>query len=345
MTTESGPDRPIFIVGCARSGTTLLQLMLHAHPRIAIPPETRFLTEAYERREQFGDLREKANVDALVDWIMVDPKQRLVRDLELDTDEVRRRAHEVPPTIGSVLGLVLQMYAERWDKPRWGDKRPSYFKRMDEILAMFPDAQFIHLIRDGRDCVASLQHMSWWGSGSVGAMQNWVAAMQVGARSRKRLRADQFHELRYEDLVNHSRRELERLCVFLGEDFDEAMLEPNEIAEEAVPERKRRRHHSRTTDEVSDAAVGRWAGDLEPWEITLMEAVAGRYLRRHGYELVHERRPVPPPRGMARYARQAARSRWRRIADRARERRTARAYDRPVAARLTSAQRRRPAAD
>jgi hypothetical protein len=344
VTPDSGPDRPIFVVGCARSGTTLLQLMLHAHPRIAIPPETRFLTEAYERRAEFGDLRVAANIDALVDWVMVDPQQRLVRDLELDTDEVRRRAHEVEPTIGSILGLVLKMYAERWDKPRWGDKRPSYFKRMDEILAMFPDAQFVHLIRDGRDCVASLQHMSWWGSGSVGAMQNWMAAMQVGARCRRRLRADQYHELYYEDLVGDARTELQRLCAFLGEDFDEAMLEPDRVAEEAVPRRKRRRHHKRTTDRVSDQAVGRWTGDLEPWEITLMEAVAGRELRRHGYALTHDRRPLPPPRAAVRYARQVARSRWRYLSDRLRERRVARAYDRPVAARLTAAQRDRPGA-
>lgn len=339
MVADDGPDRPIFVVGCARSGTTLLQLMLHAHPRIAIPPETRFLTEAYEQRERFGDLRDPANVDALVDWIFVDPKQRLVRDLHLDTEEVRRRAHEVEPTIGTILGLVLAMYAERWDKPRWGDKRPSYFKRIDELLAMFPDAQFVHLIRDGRDCVASLQHMSWWGSGSIGAMQNWVAAMQVGARCRRRLRDDQFLELRYEDLVTEPRPQLQRLCTFLGEEFDEAMLTPEQIATEAVPERKRKRHHARTTDAVSEAAVGRWSGDLEPWEITLMEAVAGRWLRRHGYELTHARRPVAHPAALARYLRQAARSRARMIEHRREQRRIARTYDRPVAARLTSGQR------
>ena len=339
MTARPGPDRPVFVVGCARSGTTLLQVMLHAHPRIAIPPETRFLIEAYERRAEFGDLRDPANVDALVDWIMVNPRQRLVRDLRLDEREVRRRAHAAEPTIGTILGLVLALYAERWDKPRWGDKRPSYFKRIDELLAMFPDAQFVHLIRDGRDCVASLQHMSWWGSGSVGAMQNWVAAMQVGARCRRRLRADQYLELRYEDLVSQPRPELERLCAFLGEDFDGAMLQPEQVASAAVPERKRNRHHARTTDEVSDQAVGRWEGDLEPWEITLMEAVAGRELRRHGYELTHGRRPTPDPRALARYLRQAARSRSRAVTHQVGERRLARAYDRPVAARLTSAQR------
>ncbi len=340
MARDAGPDRPIFVLGCARSGTTLLQLMLHAHPRIAIPPETRFLTEAYEQRERFGDLREPANVDALVDWIFVDPKQRLVRDLKLDVEEFRTRAHQVEPTLGSVLGLVLQMYAERWGKPRWGDKRPSYFKRIDALLAMFPDAQIVHLIRDGRDCVASLQRMPWWGSGSIGAMQNWLAAMQTGARCRRRLRDDQFFELRYEDLVVNPRVELQRLCDFLGEEFDEAMLETSEAARDAVPKRKRRRHHRRTTHQVSDAAVGRWEGDLEPWEVTLMEAVAGRELQRQGYQLTAGRRPRPHPKALARYLRQAARVRVREAKRAAAERRATRHYPHPVAARLTSEQRR-----
>uniref|UniRef100_UPI00281255E6 sulfotransferase n=1 Tax=Streptomyces alfalfae TaxID=1642299 RepID=UPI00281255E6 len=53
--------RPVFLLGCPRSGTTLLQLMLHAHPRIALPPENRFVLPAYERRLAFGDLRDRGN--------------------------------------------------------------------------------------------------------------------------------------------------------------------------------------------------------------------------------------------------------------------------------------------
>jgi hypothetical protein len=62
-------DRPILVVGCPRSGTTMLQLMLHAHPRIALPPENRFVLAAYERRHEFGDLRDPANRRALGRWI------------------------------------------------------------------------------------------------------------------------------------------------------------------------------------------------------------------------------------------------------------------------------------
>ena len=63
-------DRPIFVIGCPRSGTTMLQLMLHSHPRIAVPPETRFLVPGYYRRFFFGDLREQRNRRRLGRWIV-----------------------------------------------------------------------------------------------------------------------------------------------------------------------------------------------------------------------------------------------------------------------------------
>ncbi|WP_449066856.1 sulfotransferase, partial [Planomonospora algeriensis] len=72
----------------------------------------------------------------------------------LDAAEVTREIVDGPGTLGSALGIVLRAYAARFGKPRWGDKRPSYFKSVDVLLRLFPDAQFVHLIRDGRDCVA-----------------------------------------------------------------------------------------------------------------------------------------------------------------------------------------------
>ncbi|MBA2556780.1 MAG: sulfotransferase, partial [Chloroflexi bacterium] len=83
--SDGGSDRPIFIVGCARSGTTLLQLMLHRHPRIAIPPETRHLMPAFERRGEFGDLTHERSRRALAEWI-VSQRSAAFRDLQLDAD-------------------------------------------------------------------------------------------------------------------------------------------------------------------------------------------------------------------------------------------------------------------
>src|ERR1700754_2719208 len=110
-------DRPIFVVGCPRSGTTLLQLMLHAHQRIAIPPETRFLMPAYESRCDFGDLREPANRRTLAGSI-VDAKETKFADLGLDADQVVEEIVAGPPTVGSALGIVFRAYARRFGRAR-----------------------------------------------------------------------------------------------------------------------------------------------------------------------------------------------------------------------------------
>lgn len=313
-------ERPILVVGCPRSGTTLLQLMLHAHPRIAIPPENRFVFPIYRRRVQFGDLTRPRSRDRVASFIIDHDWSRLDH-FGVDPDDVRRRMHAAAPTIGSLLAAVFAAYAAQFDKPRWGDKRPAYIERLDVLLRLFPDAQIVHIIRDGRDCVSSLKRMPWWEQSTYAAIRSWVEAMEHGARARATLAPDQYIEVRYEDLVADPESEVRRLCDFLDEAFDPAMLAPYRVSPVAVPAGKT--WHHRTHGQVDDAAVRRWATDLLPWELRLMEAVAAPQLRAHGYELSGGRRPVPPPLHLTRYLLQRARRRlWtarRRRRDRSRQ--------------------------
>ena len=333
----AGPDRPIFVVACPRSGTTLLQLMLSAHPRIAIPPENRFVVEGWIQRARFGDLRVRRNRVALAKWII---RRRMFRDLELDRKAVRRAIVTGPPTIGSAMGIVLREYAHSKGKPRWGDKRPVYLKHLDWLLEMFPDAQFVHIVRDGRDCVASLKRMRWWRGGSLTAISRWVESMRQGERARRRLRPDQYYELQYEHLVADPRQELERLCAFLGEDFAESMLEHHRTAAAATP--KRKTWHARTQAAVTTQAVNQWAEQLEPWELAAIERVGRRHLVHYGYELSGARAGRLPHKLAQAWleVRRRELGRWRvRRADR----RLAEQYPYPVAAQLTSGQRRHAA--
>jgi hypothetical protein len=175
-------DRPIIVVGCPRSGTTMLQLMLHAHPRIAIPPETRFLLTCYAARNTFGDLRTEASRRALAGAI-VEKRQTLFFDLGLDAEEITEEIVAGPPTLGSALGTVFRAYARRFGKPRWGDKRPGYYDYIPALRRLFPQAQIVHLIRDGRDCVASLLEMPWFRQDIYAAIATWVEAVDRGRRA------------------------------------------------------------------------------------------------------------------------------------------------------------------
>jgi hypothetical protein len=268
----------------------MLQLMLHAHPRIAIPPETRFMLTAYWERRDFGDLSVAANRRALARRI-VDRRETRFCDLGLDAEDIVERITAGPGTLGSALGTIFQQYAARFDKPRWGDKRPAYLHNIDILLRLFPDAQFINIVRDGRDCVASLKEMSWHRKDIYATVAAWARAVDDARRAARQLGPSQWHELRYEDLVADPHGKLGELCAYLGEDYDPAMAEPSAVADVAVPSFKT--WHARTHTPVTTQRVQSWQTRLTSEEIALCEAALGSRLESSGYELSGTLRPAP----------------------------------------------------
>ena len=330
---EVPSDRPVFVLGCPRSGTTLVQLMLHAHPRIAIPPENRFVLPAYRRRLEFGDLEDRRNRLALARFI-VRRRGHKFRDLGLKRRQTIRQIVQGPPTLGSALGIVLRAYAARFDRPRWGDKRPGYHNHIDVIMRLFPDAQIVHTVRDPRDCVASLKRMSWWRRSSYHAISAWAESINHTEDALSRY-PGAVTRVQYERLVADPESELRALCAALDEDFDSAMAEPERVAPFAVPARKH--WHSNTRISPTTARVGQWEADLEPWEIALCESVLGEPMRRFGYELTGSARPAP--KHLLRYAAVRAARKAVHEKRRLRDRWAQRREPNPVAARLTTRQR------
>jgi hypothetical protein len=277
-------DRPIFIVGCQRSGTTLLRLMLHSHPRIALPPQTKFFRKLYKRRLRYGDLRREKNREKLAHWFRTHVNRNTkLKDLGIPAEKLARVVLQDGTSLGSAFGVIFREYARKWNKPRWGDKRPDYIKHLDVLLALFPDAQIIHIVRDGRDCLASLKGMPWWKWGTFGAVYQWIEAMDMAEQARHRLPEDQFYELRYEDLVADPEQELIKVCRFLEETYTPDMLRYQQLAAAAVPSYKIDWHYA-THRPINSHRIGRWRRDLNSWEIALMQRFAGNYLRYWGYE-------------------------------------------------------------
>ncbi len=137
-----------FVVGVNRSGTTLLRLMLDAHPDLTIPPETHFVPEVIRLARRDGGTRVR----------MVRTMTRHPRwgDFGIDARELRGRvAHIKPAKAGPVVRAFYELYAESQGKARWGDKTPRYMRAMPRIEKALPEARFIHIIRDGRDVALS----------------------------------------------------------------------------------------------------------------------------------------------------------------------------------------------
>lgn len=288
---RGGPALPVpFVVGVARSGTTLLRLMLDAHPELAMPPETHFIPALAETCGANGQESSACVLAALTS----DPRWP---DFGLDGEALRQRIERLEPfTLGGALRAFYQLYAARFGKPRWGDKTPRYLIRMSLIRQVLPEARFVHLIRDGRDIWLSLRGLKFGPDSVDSAAADWVSRI---AKARTQARNLPFYlEVRYEDLVLEPASTLRRICTFLELPWDPAMLSYHDRAGERLAELQdvydpatgrvnkganRQRIHALTERPPQADRVGRWRTELERSERERYEAISGDLLRELGY--------------------------------------------------------------
>lgn len=214
------PNTLFFIVGTGRSGTTLLQAMLSCHPRLHIPAETQFFSR-FDPGLHFADPLSAADTDAYVARVTADAwwKELNVPEPALRDALVRSRSSR------DLFLWLLRALSPGVTKPRLGEKTPHHEKYARRIVELFPDAQFIHVVRDPRDTVASIRKEDWWRDKSV--LMTARHCRRVYERMRHIERAlgpARSHRVRYESLVADPESVLRAACAFLHEDFDHAML-------------------------------------------------------------------------------------------------------------------------
>ncbi len=286
-----------FVVGVGRSGTTLLRLMLDAHPQMAIPPETHFFDSVLEAsgRLRFGPEQALSAI--------TEDEHRRWNDFGLGQDELLDRFETIRRfNAPDALRAFYELYAEKQGKERWGDKTPPYVKTMRRIKRVLPEARFIHVIRDGRD-VALSNNKRVIERGHREA----VPAARSARRWKRRIekaRADGPHlgeyiEIRYEDLVSDTEPALRTVCDFIDLDFDEVMLRYHETAAERLaemagampardgrPERdagERLKAHALATKPPTKERIEVWREDMSADDQAEFERVAGDLLDDLGY--------------------------------------------------------------
>jgi hypothetical protein len=275
-------ERPVIVGACPRSGTTLLRTMLNSHPEIGVPRETRFVLEAWEKRHRFGDLRKPENRRGVGRWIFRREETNAGR-LGLNKTRAIQRLVDAPPTLGSLLATAFLLYAERFGKPRWGDKRPTYAARMYVIWDFFPNAQFINMIRDPRACAASMRKLGWYDGDIAPAVELWERSVKVVDRWRRRLAPDQLLDVKYEDLVAEPIAQLAHVTAFTGLAGDHEavarMLHYYEDYETRSP-----RYHANVSRPPDPTRVDAWKKVLDPSEVAFIEQALGSLMTRYGYE-------------------------------------------------------------
>jgi hypothetical protein len=197
--------------------------MLDGHPRIAIPNESHFIVRLDPRRRRFLRRRSRRPLSDLLEEILADP---LLERWRLEPEAVREHVRRLAPeSYPELIAGVFSAYAAAWGKPRWGDKTPAYVTSIGQIAELFPDAQFVHVIRDGREVAVSLAERAWGTRGAISGSLLWRRSVRAGRRAGRLLKPDAYLEVRLEDLIQDPEGELRRVCAFLGEEFLSQMLD------------------------------------------------------------------------------------------------------------------------
>jgi hypothetical protein len=325
-------DRPVIVGGCPRSGTTLLRTMLHCHPELAMPRETRFVIEAWDRRRRFGDLRQDANRRRLARWIFMRENSRASR-LGLDAEHAVERLVAAPPTLGSLLATCFVMYAEKNEKPRWGDKRPKYAARMNAVWNLFPNTHFVNVVRDPRACVASMRKLGWYDGSIAPAVELWERSLNTTNAWRQKLAADQLLEVKYEELIADPEPTLARVAAFSGLTAGEGALKEM-LDYHKRKETRSERYHANVARPLDPSRVSSWSEALQPAEVAFVEKATGALMLQYGYDPVADDRAAPEElvRHLERCRKRSAAARWKLAwSDRVQRMLT---YRRPLAAQL-----------
>jgi hypothetical protein len=278
LDTSQLPEAPIFIIGHPRSGTTLLRFILSSHPRIYVPEETGFVPFLVSDSEVDAELS-LGRVGAILERI-----GQLNRLWDGLVDDVRTFYRSLPqPTLMWLLDHLYRLHIADHHAARWGDKTPLYVQYVPLLGRIFPTAQFVHLIRDGRDAALSARQ-KWPGRRYMDTyylMSHWVRNISAGRQAGSRLGTDRYLELYYEELVHQPRAAVERLCAFLGEEFQPQMLQQDQLARKVGPGPQK---HTEVQQPISAGSVGRWKDQMTAFDQKVAGQLAGPTLSALGYE-------------------------------------------------------------
>jgi hypothetical protein len=279
---------PIFVVGAPRSGTTLLRIMLSSHPRIYIPPESDFIPRLYLGRARVPMSRDRAERDLRV----ILANRRFLREWHDELPDPTAFVAALPEvTPAALLDALYRAYAAQHDATRWGDKSPIYARYVPLLTELFPSAQFIHLIRDGRDATLSTlaAYPDRFYVDVYFAARWWRQRVRAARHAGLALGPAHYTEVRYEDLTTDPDDVLRSLCDFLGEDYVPAMREPHKLARELLAPGGR---HAPVREPLH-ANSGGWRSRMPVTDQRLFHAVASDLLAELGYE-VADRGPLGP---------------------------------------------------
>ena len=283
MTNGATMTDPIFLFGFERSGTTLLTMMTGAHPRISCPLSvTGAWWQFAEKMDAYNRLETATDIRAMVDAVAAHERLGLW-NVAFDCAEIA--AGIGPGRFDQLVNAFHMAAAQAEGKPRWANMDIATLFEFERAVTLFPNARFVQIIRDGRDVTISFKGYRFGGLNALELADKWSRATVTADRIGDALGPKRYLRLRYEDLISTPDNTLARLCAFIGEDYDPAMLAYAEDVKRKVPEDKRDLWPVLDRPPQTDK-VDRWRREMRHSERYVFEENAGAALARFGYETV-----------------------------------------------------------
>ena len=273
----------LFVVGCPRSGTTLLQRMLDNHPQLAVANDSHFIPRAIE------DVPVGVDPPLTAELVERVRTYRRFGRLGLPDTAVEEAAGSAR-TYSEFVSALYSEYGRRRGKPLAGEKTPSYDRCLPRLHALFPSVRTVHIIRDGRDVALSALEWARDGKGpsklplwrqepvAVCALW-WRRHVSTGRRDGAVLGSSRYLEVGYEELIRRPELVLRRVARFLAVPFAPEMLDFHVGKTARKPGRSAKKAWLPPTAGLRD-----WRTQLEERHLELFEALAGDLLSALGYE-------------------------------------------------------------
>lgn len=274
----------VFFVGTNGSGTTLHRAIFDSHPELAIPGEGRFVVELAPKR----DMYEQSDFD--VDGFIADISAKWRFENWGLSSEEAKQALTRPTRVSNysdAIRALYRFYAERQGKARYGDKTQSNIHDLALLGDLFPEARFVHVVRDGRD--VTLAHTD--GKKIEQVAISWRRRVNEGRQAGAALGPQRYTESRFEELVDDPEASVRRLCDFLDLEYHADMLDYHERADHivgttAAPDRHKDIYLPPTK------GLQDWRSELSSEQVARFEALAGDALSDLGYERAFDRIPI-----------------------------------------------------
>lgn len=292
-------NRPVFICGHPKAGTSLVRAIFDSHPELIVYPEETVFFRRFLPQAENLQLEDKLNLAEqtlihIFEWNQENPvsSQTGYPDRDYSALSYEKINHWMRESIksnyqhdGDILSAVVLAYGKVSDQIHettkyWVEKSPYNEFYAEQIFSWWSGARCIHVLRDPRDNFVSYRrkHPDWQAEFFA---FNWKRSTLAGLENQKRYHANRYHILRYEDLTGNPEATIRELVDFLNISHDPVLANPTRNGKEWQGNSM----FANKFEGISATPIARWKENLESQDAKVIELITEQLLNRFKYAI------------------------------------------------------------